>query len=242
MMDVSKLKRDNAKIMAAVVETPDGRLIAKHALSIYIPRRFEGAKLAFIGETISIVGLFAIVLEDGAYGTVKHVGMMKIEPTGTTIVDVDGSDYYRFYFQSGAVITQTVEVLKDDKLPYKVFDEIYAGGNIPWYMNDDDLAKVFINTGKQAGITLSGTNSPFEIIVAAMTRSKKDIKKYHREVIREKGDEVKQPYQFIALGNVMYGTTNTVSKLMGSYFDDALTSALVNPAERVEGIETLLRS
>lgn len=241
-MDVSKLRRDNAKIMAAVVETPDGRLIAKHALTIYIPRRFEGARLANIGEIISIAAIFAIVLEDGTYGSIKHLGMMKITPTSTTIIDIDGSDYFGFYFESGAVITESIELLKDDKLPYKTFDEILARGNVPWYLNDDDLSKLFINSKNQAGLTLTGTNAPFEVIVAAMTRGKKDIKKYHRELLREKGDEVKHPYQFIALGNVMYGTTNTVSKLMGSHFDDALTSALVNPAERVEGIETLLRS
>lgn len=241
-MDVSKLKRDPAAILAAVVQTPDGRLIAKKAMTIYIPRRFENAKLATIGEVINILTIMAIVLQDGTYGVTKVISSMHITPTSTTIVDVDGSDYYGFFFEAGATITETIELLKGDKLPYRLFDEILAKGNIPWYLNGEDLAKLFVTSKEAAGLQLSGSNSPFEVIAAAMCRGATNIKKYHRELVKVPGDEIKNPSQFISLGNVMYGTTNTVSKLMGSHFDDALTSALVNPAERVEGIEVLLRS
>ena len=55
-------------------------------------------------------------------------------------------------------------------------------------------------------------------------------------------DEVlSRPPALIPFRSVTYGATNTTAKLMGAYFDEGLTSALVNPSQRTEKIEELLR-
>lgn len=239
-MDVSTLKRDSAKVLSAIKETQDGRLIAVKPLTVYFPRRWEGPKLAIVGETSLVTSIFVIVTDDGFYGVPLYLGMMKMKPTSVKIVDIDGSDYFGFYFESGATLTESTELLKDDKLPYKTFDEIMAKGNVPWYMSEEDLAKLFMSTKKANGLTLAGTNVPFEVMVAAMARSPKDVRKYYRHTVKTEKDLASSP-QFISLSNVLFGPTNTVAEVMGNRFDDGLMAALTNPTERVEGIEALLR-
>lgn len=198
--------------------------------------------MAFIGETISITGIFAIATADMKYAVSSALAMMRITPTSTTIVDIDGDDYYGFYFEAGSTVTETVNLIKDDKLPFKTFDEIFLKGNIPWFLNQLDLANLYKTSKYHAGLALTGTNAAFEIIVSAMSRDGKDIKKYRRETMKSLADDAINPPQFIALRNVIHGTTNTVSKLMGSHFDEALMSALVYPSEEIQGVESLLRS
>lgn len=241
-MDQKQFRRNAAKLKAAVVETPDGRLIAKESVTIYVPRRFESAKLVNVGEIISIAGIFAIVTADFSYAMSSALATLRITPTSTTIVDFNGDDYYGFYFESGSTITESVNLIKDDKLPYKVFDEVYSKGNVPWFMGMQDLVDLFKTTVHHAGLSLTGSNTPFEIITAAICRDSKDIRKYRRETIQSMADELTNPAQYIALRNVIHGTTNTISKLMGSHFDDALMSALVNPSEEIQGVEALLRA
>ena len=51
----------------------------------------------------------------------------------------------------------------------------------------------------------------------------------------------KNPPAYIALKNLTYAATNTVARIGGSFFGDGLVSALTNPSERVERIESILR-
>ncbi|MNJ68815.1 hypothetical protein D3C77_650980 [compost metagenome] len=50
------------------------------------------------------------------------------------------------------------------------------------------------------------------------------------------------PPTIIPLRNVSYGATNTIAKLTGSRFDEGMTSAIVNPGDRVERTEMVLRT
>jgi hypothetical protein len=54
-------------------------------------------------------------------------------------------------------------------------------------------------------------------------------------------EQFTKPPTFIPFRSPIYGATNTTAKLIGAYFDDSINSALVNPSEKVEGVESLLR-
>lgn len=239
-MNFSTMKRDASVIHAGLVEQPGGILLAKEALKIYTPRRFEAKKLAVIGSEIRIVGIFAIAIGE-VYGVSKVIAMMPITPSSTTIVTIDGDDYYEFSFDKGAVVCPNTNLVRDDSLAFKVYDEIMAGGHIPTFFSGEDLAKLFESAKYHANINLAPTNAPLEMIAASISRDPKDLRRYYRHVISKIEDQDKTPPRFIAFRNVIYGATNTTARLMGSYFDDGLMSALVNPAEKSEGIETILR-
>lgn len=236
-MDIKTLVRDGEAVKKAIKQV-DQTLVASLDCKIYIPRRFEERKLAIISDEIRIVGIYAICVGNN-YGVSSACAMMQITPSSTSIVSVDGDEYYEFTFYKGAVITPNCNLVKEDTLVYNIYDEVIAKGHIPWYLSYKDIGKIFTTSDYHAGLSLGPTNVAIEILAASIARSKDDRTIYYRHVIDNLegvDNSVKIPFR-----NVIYGATNTTARLTGAYFDDGLTSALTNPSETTEGIETLLR-
>jgi hypothetical protein len=240
-MDIKNLVRDASKVHASLHETKNGQLVAAKACKIYIPTRFEDCRLANIASDIRVVGIFMISVEDKYYGVSLANAMMSLTPTTTSIVTVAEEDYYEFTFEKGSVVCPNMDLVKDDKLVYSIYDEIIAKGHVPWYFSYEDLGKLFATAKYHGGINLGSTNAPLEMIAAAISRDMKDRTKYYRHSIKTLANQYDTPPAFIAFRNVIHGATNTTAKLMGAYFDDGLMSALVNPSTKTEGIEDLLR-
>lgn len=240
-MDIKSLVRDASKVHACLTVTAKGQMYASKACKIYIPVRFGERKLAHIGNTIYTTAVFAISVEDKFYAVSTVNSKMQLTPTSTNLVDIGGEEYYEFFFEKGSQITPNVDLVKDNQLAYKIYDELIAKGNIPWYISYEDLGKLFITAKEFANITLAGNNVPLEMIAAAIARDPDDRQKYYRHRIKSMADSKVVGPDYIPFRSVIYGATNTTAKLMGAYFDDGLMSALVNPSDKVEGVETLLR-
>jgi hypothetical protein len=241
-MDVKKLIRDPKRVQAYLEELPDGSLVCKKAVKIYIPARFAERGLAQIGIETYIVGIYAIVVEDVYYGVSLVNAMMPIEPTSTLKIQIDGDDYYEFTFDAGSVVCPSTDLVKTDVLVYKIYDEIISKGRVPWYLGYLELGQIFDTAGYHAGANIGKNQEVTELIISMISRSEKDRNKYYRTTIQSLDELMTNRPAFIPLRSVQYAATNTTNKLAGSYFSDALVSALVNPSDRVERIESLLRA
>lgn len=239
-MDITKLVRDPEKIHAAIKEI-DNKLIAIKPLKIYIPCRFAERNLANIGVETQIVGIYAITLEDMYYGVSCINAMMVIEPTTTLKVVICGNDYYEFSFDAGAVITPSINLVKQDTLVYSIYDEILSKGHIPWYLGYLELGHIFESAKKHANTRVGEQHEVIELLISTISRNPTNRHEYYRSTIKSLDDLKNNPPAFIPLRSVTYGATNTTNKLAGSYFDVGLTSALVSPSERIEPLEKLLR-
>lgn len=239
-MDIHQLTRRASAVHAALTTTKAGELLALKDVRIYIPSRFAEHQLAVISNEIRIVGIFAIVVGND-YGVSNANAIMQITPTSTTTVDIEGDEYYEFFFQKGSVICPNVNLVQDNTFVYRIYDEIVAKGHIPWFLSYEDLAKLFTSSVYHGNMRLAPNNIPLEMITASISRNAKDRTKYYRHSIKSLDEQLKTPPAFIALRNVMLGATNTTARLMGAYFDDGLLSALVNPSESTEAMETLMR-
>lgn len=240
-MDISKLVRNAQEIHACLLETDNKQLIARKPVKILVPKRYEEHRLAIVANEVRIVGIYCMIADDRFYAVSSATAMMQILPTTITIVSVDDEEYYEFFFEKGAVICPNLDLLKDDNLVYYVYDEHVAKGHIPWYFSYTDLGKLFVSATHHGGIVLSASNAALEMIAATISRDERDRTKYYRHRIKSIDEELKVPPAFIPFRSVIYGPTNTTARLMGAYFDDGVLSALVNPSEKTEGIETLLR-
>lgn len=240
-MDIRKLVRDAPKVHAALKELPDESLVTTKGCKIYVPARFAERGLASIGIETHIVGIYAIVVEDKYYGVSMVNAMVRINPTAITTVKVGEDEYYEFYFEPGSKVIPSVQLVKTDTLVFKIYDEIIAKGRVPWYLEYFDLAKIFDSAKYHAGANVGENREVTELIISMIGRDPKDRTKYYRQSIKSMDDVKKNPPAFIPLRSVQYNATNTTTKLMGSYFSDGLVSALVNPSEREERIEELLR-
>lgn len=236
-MDIATLKRDADFIKKNLKQVGD-TLITTVDCKIYIPMNFAERKLAIISNEIRIVGIYAITMGD-VYGVSSACAMLQITPSSTSIVKIADDEYYEFSFDKGAVITPNCNLVKEDTLVYNIYDNIIAKGHVPWYLSYVDIGKIFATSDYHGGMSLGPTNTTIEILAASIARDSKDRTLYYRHTIDSLegvDTSVKIPFR-----NVIYGATNTTARLTGAYFDDGLTSTLVNPSESVEGIETLLR-
>lgn len=240
-MDISKLKRDASKVHACLKELEDGSLITTKGCKIYIPSRFTECQLAVVGNETQIVGIFAICVDDQFYGVSIANAMMRIEPTNTTTVDINGEEYYEFSFEAGSTVVSSVGLVKVDTLVYLIYDEFVAKGHVPWYMSYIDLGKLFDTSLHHAGVKLGANHAILELIASVIARDPDDRTKYYRQTVKSMEEVLARPPAMIPFRSVTFGATNTTAKLMGAYFDEGITSALVNPSQRSEKIEELLR-
>lgn len=242
-MNPKNLIRDPQKVHACLQELPDSRLIALKEVKIYVPARFEEQGLyEQVGSDTYIVGIYAIVVEDKYYAVSLVNAMIRVDPSSELKVKIQGEDYFEFTFAPGTSVFPTVNLVKNDVLVYRIYNEFISKGKIPWYLGYSELGQIFDTAQYHAGANIGQNPEVTELIVSIITRDAADKVKYYRTTINKPGEDVNKEPSFIPLRSVTYGATNTTNKLAGSYWQEGLTSALVSPSERVERIESLLRA
>lgn len=233
-MDFSTLRRDKKIISTTLKNTADGGIVVTQPCRLYIPKRYEEHKLATISNDVRVLGVFALVVGT-TYAVSSAMALIQIVPTATTVVDVGGEDYYEFFFDKGATFTPNRNLVMADTMCYYVYDEFMAKGRSPAFLDYEDLSKIFQTSQYHSGFTIAANNIPLEMITAAICRDAKDKTVYYRH------SPMKDECVNVALRNVSLGATNTTARLNGAYFDEGLRSALINPSQAAEPIESLLR-
>lgn len=236
------LTRDASRVTETLQELPDGRLVTKKGCKIYIPARFVEHDLAVLGVKNYIVGIYAIVVDDTYYGVSTVNAMINIDPTDTNKIKVNGDDYIEFVFAAGSTVIKSLDLVKIDVLTYKIYDEIFSKGRVPIYLDYNDLGSIFDTAKYHANANLGATGEVTQLIASMISRDSQDKTKYYRTTINDLSDVRNSPPAYIPLRSVAYAATNTTTRLGGSYFDKGVVSALVNPSDRVERIESLLKA
>lgn len=238
-MDLKQYVRDGKRVQSHLKEMADGSVVTTRGCKIYIPSRFRDKHLAEIGNETYILGVFMMTVEDGFYAVNNVNAMIPIEPTSVNNVIIENKDYLEFIFEAGDTVFPTTDVVQTNKLVYYIFDEIVAKGNVPVYMDYNDLCNLFKTSQQFAGVRLASTPTIMHMLLSKIARDPKDPSIYFRQVTngRDSGK-----VRYISLRSTTHGATNTTARLLGSYFSDNVTSALVNPSERNENVESILRS
>jgi hypothetical protein len=234
--------RDAGKVLSQLSDLPNKPIIAKVGLSIQIPVRFREIELAQIGASTFVYGLFAIILDTGEYALCNVNAYVELGPTAVDIVQVDDVDYYNFHFEPGQVVIKTKELIARANLIYKAIEEFVFKGKVPWYIDYEDMGKLFDTANFHAKSKAEFLPSVTEFMAAYAARSKGDRIKYIREVATNYAGFDKKYLEWVPLRSVYWSAPGTVNKLAGAYFSDGVVSALVNPSERTEKIERILRT
>lgn len=238
----SKFIRDAAKVHKAIEKTAEGSFVAKKPLKVYIPARFPQRDLATFEDEITFVGICAIVVDDLYYAASKICAPLRSEPSLVGSLVIDDVEYIEMKFEPGDRVICSEDLVKIDNLLYRIYDEIIAKGRVPWYMSYQEIGALFSTSLKHAGVRVGKTPTVMEIIASAICRNGEDLRQYYRQVVETYDDISANPPTVIPLRNVSYGATNTIAKITGSRFDEGMTSAIVNPGDRVERTERVLRT
>ena len=240
-MDISKLKRQPDKIWSDLKTLSGNKIITQSGCKIYIPEKYQDHRLVTIGVETYILGICAFVVDDLYYGVSKAPTMLRIEPDSIATVKVDDVSYFEFTFDKNSAVIANTNVVQDDKLLYAIYNEFIAKGSIPWYITYRDLGELFSLSKEYTGVRLGANHVIHELIAATITRDPNNLNKQFRHVLESKKDLDTLEPRIIKLNSVSHGATNTTAKLIGAYWDEGVTSALVNPSERIEPIEDILR-
>lgn len=233
-MDIRGLKRNPAVIKEnfAIV---GGKVITRNDCTILIPYNYISHKLAKLGTQIFTISVFAIVVGTD-YGVMNACANVELTPNDTSQIKILGEEFIEFKFVKGQTVMPTLTIVKDSDLAYEANRYFYTHGRVPWFMGYEDVARVMKMHNAYCGLSISPNNVPFELIASKICRDGKDKFKYYRHG-EMRGNPVVVPFN-----SVLFNATNTTAKLIGNYLSDGVTSALVSPSDRVETVETLLRS
>ena len=238
-MSYDKLTRDGDYVKSAIKQVGD-QLLAVKDIKIVIPYRYLQAKLAIVESRISTICVFAIIV-DNKFAVSNLCSTMVLSPSSTNIATYNDEDFFEFEFSRGSVITPNINLVVDDINAFNVYSEFIAKGNVPWFLDYDDCGKILITAHNYAGINLAGNNIPLELIIGTIARSNKDLYTYYRSTLQTQQDIKTKPVVYVPFKSVSYSATSTAGKIMGSYFDEGLTSALTNDNNGSEGVEIVLR-
>lgn len=232
----NKIKRDAGKVNAQLGQLKSDdktKITTKTKAYLYIPYRFVTVGLAIVGDTVKVMSNYAIVTGD-SYAVANLPAMCEIRPDSRKRVKIGDEEYFEFYFEPNSIVLEDTRLFQQSTLVYNLFNEEIAKGNVPFYFSDVDFLFYLDQTSSFADLTLGKNNVSLEMIISSITRSAQDRTKYYRE--NPDGN-----YSFIPLRNIQLGATNTLSKMMGSYFETGVTSSLAKESEKLEDIERLLR-
>ena len=231
--------RNFQAVKSTLIEQSDGSVITKTGCKIYIPEHFKDRFLAEIGTYTKIIGLFAIVINDSQYSVCNVNSMVEIKPSSVNKTKFNKENYIEFVFDPGSVVVATLDLVQQDVLLYRIYDELFSKGNVPWYINYEDLGNIFDTAQEFAGSHIGKNPEVTQLLVSLISRDPDNREKYYRTFVNNFSD---RPPAFIPLKSVSYAATNTTNKLAGSYFNVGVVSALVSPSDRVERIEEILRT
>jgi hypothetical protein len=240
-MDYRKLKRD-ANVMSAWTELPDGTVFTSTACRVVFPVNYAEHQLAFIGEEVSAIGYLAVIFpEKQSYAVMSACTLVTFSPAIVNVVKIFDEDYYELVFDPGTTVIPTVNCVMDDVLPYRTYNHFIAHARIPWYFGFLDVVNLFTSCPHYTGVFLAANESVMSLIASDIARNPENPALKYCTAIESIDQQWSVKPYWIPFKDIQYGATNTTARIMGSYADLAVTSALVNPSTRNENIEELLR-
>lgn len=241
-MDIRTLVRDASRVHAALKELPDGSVVTTKGCKIYIPQRYVDKKMAYVGLDNYIIGIYAIVVEDKYYGVSTINSMIPIDPTDSNKIRIDEDDYIEFIFDPGSTVFKSTNLVKTDTIVYRIFDEFFDRGHVPWYISYEDLGGIFDSAPEFAGARIGQNREVTELLASTVARDPHDRTQYYRTSVTSLAQSVSNPPIYLPLRSVQYAATNTTAKLGGAYFQQGIVSALNDASTRSERIERILRT
>lgn len=233
--------KDKATVLKTLKEMPDGSVVTTTGCRIFIPKRFIERGIAQIGSENYSLGIFPIVTDDNRFLLFNAIAFVYLMPSEFRNTIIDEEDFIEFRFEKNSIVITSMNLVQKDTLVYSVFNEFISSGNIPWYVDYDDAGSLFDTAGTVAGTSIGKNPETIEILTASISRQRNSKMEYFRNLLKTKEDVSKLKPSYVPLKSVAYSATNTTNKLAGAYFDEGVTSALINPTTRPDTIGTILR-
>ena len=234
-IDISGYKRNPDVIRNSIKEDKD-IFIAKTRLRVHIPERFFSRLLGKITDNVNALAVCAIIDDNNNYGVLLLNALLEFTPNIIKYVTIKEVDYVELVFMKGTAILATKDIIQEKKITYDIFDEHFLQSRVPWFLNYEDLSDMFYSSRFTSGSNISDNSTAFEALTAIMARQDGNLKQFYRMT------DYKKPPVFVPLQSIYYSYNSTTAKLLGTYKNKAIVSALTEKSKNVTKTEKLLRS
>ena len=238
-IDISKLKRNDAKIKKAL-SFKDTFVFINEPAYILFPERYERKDLAELTNTSRILGIVAIVIGN-EYGLTKIPAIMDTVPDEVDQVEIEEEIYYMFKYGKGDIIIENTNIVKKAIKAYDFFELFIMQGKIPWYVNYQDLISIFNNLEKYTGMKAVKSTLVVETLAGIITKVKNNPEIDFRRAIQKELDLKKILPDYIGLMDVYYSYKSTTNKVLGNFFTKAINSSILYPEKDTSDLEDVLR-
>jgi len=235
-MQINFKTRNPTRVMSAMKKV-DNMYIAVEDVCVMFPERYLDREMAFIdnGE-VKLAGIYAIGLDTGDYAVHTAIVMETLTPSDiVNYTHIDGDIYVCLIFEKDTVLMPDNTVPKLDVVSKDIFTEFYSKGNIPWFLNYNDIANLFRDAKSTSGSNMGEDFTTFEILASLLFRDSEDL------TMPIRYSDGKIDYTTIGLNNIVYGYSSTDAKLVGGYFSAGITNAMVLPESAPTALGDALR-
>ena len=217
-------------------KTVKGRvLFIGDTLEIFIPTRYEMHGCLEIGDTVTTLGIFDLVINGKIKYGFELPAKLSIEHSHIEMVMRNGTRFVKLTLRTNDVFMSSTNVVKDESLAYVVFYELVYGGKHPEYMGYEGMATIFNTVMDVTGIRFPTDKATIELFPSALYRDAEDLNTPYR-LSKGSGAPTVLP-----LSLVSHAASSTTARIVGSYHDDGVDASLVNAATTQSEIEDLLR-
>ncbi|EPU3829047.1 hypothetical protein ACVWU4_001028 [Campylobacter coli] len=205
---------------------------------VLFPIRFTERKLASLGNTTRVLGMLALVNNNNQYATINSSIFLDLTPSNISSIMIDNDEYVKLEFHKDSVFMPNDKCIKSDQFLYNIFEEFIIKGNIPFYLDYEELSNIISNSKILNNNTIGDDPIAMEILtyIIARTRENKDLS--YREALH-KG--YKYDPEFIALGDIIFSFSSVGAKLIGGYFSAGIGNAIVQPETQSNKTTDILR-
>jgi hypothetical protein len=206
------------------------------SLVVYAPKRYEVYNLLKLADNVTTLGVVDLIINDTYQAGLLLLTTIEMEPDTVSTVMVDEIQYIKMTLSQGSKFICNTERIADASIVYSCWVEFIARGKLPYFIKYDELATLFDTTKSICDQALNVDHVILEVIYSHLARDPDNMSIQYRLT------DMKEAFKFISLRNVGYATTSSTSRLLGSYFQNALNSSLIQTTSDHSEIEDLLRS
>jgi hypothetical protein len=89
-----------------------------------------------------------------------------------------------------------LDLVKNDVLVYRIYDEYFSKANIPWYFNYEDLGYIFLTAKKHANANVGEDPKVTQLLVSLISRTSADKTLYYRTAVKSREEMRKRNIPF----------------------------------------------
>lgn len=206
-------------------------------LEIWIPSIYQERGLLTLGEDARCLGIFQLRFNNQMFANFLFLGFLQIDYSSERNETEDGNSYIVLTINQDQTFIKELNVVKNSSVIYDVFTTMITLGHFPAFLEYNVVHQLFDNAGLLTGLNLGVNHSIWEMIYSHLFRDKKDPYKHYRLT------NMKEAPVVVSFNQISHGPESTTAKLLGSYMNEGIVSALVDgDYNQPSPVENLLRS